>query len=149
MKTPEGYYAVLFKEPKSKTIGVRFRDFPGIVTYGMDIEHAEEMAKEALNGVLEVDFDRSAKLPQPSRKPKAKKGERVVLVRLDPEVRMAYILRRWRERAKLTQKQMAAKLEITYQAYQRMERPGRSNLTVATLEKIAESLNRRLVIDLQ
>ena len=148
MKVPEGYYAVLFEEPESKTIGVRFPEHPNINTYGTDWEHAEEMAREVLSAVLEVDFEQGFKLPK-ARKPRAKRGERVIFVPIEPEIRIAYLLRALREDAGLTQKQMAAKLEITYQAYQRMERPGRSNLTVATLEKIAESLNRRLIIDLQ
>lgn len=49
----------------------------------------------------------------------------------------------------LTQKEMAKRLGVSYQAYQRMERPGRSNLTVETLEKIAASLHGELIIDLR
>ncbi|MBM4356115.1 MAG: helix-turn-helix transcriptional regulator [Deltaproteobacteria bacterium] len=58
---------------------------------------------------------------------------------------MAYVLRDWREDAGLTQQEVAARLGVSYQAYQRMERPGRSNLTVATLDRIARALQRELV----
>ena len=51
--------------------------------------------------------------------------------------------------SKFTQKQLAAKLGISYQAYQRMERPGRSNVTVHTLERIAEALGSELILDMR
>lgn len=66
-----------------------------------------------------------------------------------PNVRMAYLLRSWREEAGLTQRQMAHRLGASYQAYQRMERPGRSNLTVQTLDRVARALHRELHIDLR
>jgi antitoxin HicB len=147
MRVPEGYYAILFDEPESGAIGVRFPEHPGVITYGKDPDKAEEAAREALCAALESDFGRGFNLP-PARKHKAGKGERIVFIRLPPEVRTAYLLRAWREDAQLTQMAMAQRLGISYQSYQRMERPGRSNLTVATLEKIAECLGRRLVLDL-
>lgn len=147
MRVPEGYFAVLFNEPESGTVGVRFAEHPGVITFGKDLAEAKIAAGEALNAALESDFDRNLRLP-PSKKPRLAKGERLFFVRLDPEVRTAYLLRAWREEAMLTQQTMAQRLGISYQAYQRMERPGRSNLTVATLEKIAECLGRRLVVDI-
>ena len=79
----------------------------------------------------------------------AKAGQKVVFILLEAEVRTAYMLRDWREQAALTQKELAKRLNISYQAYQRMERPGRSNLTVNTLDRVAEALHRELVIELQ
>jgi len=117
-------------------------------TFGRDEDEAEEMAREALNLALEADFDRGLRLPA-SRKPRVGHGEHIVLVPLDAEVRMAYVLRMWREEAGLTQQELASRLGVSYQAYQRMERPGRSNLTVTTLDRIARALNRELVIAVQ
>ena len=148
MSVPKAYHAVMKLEPKSDTIGVRFPDHPGVITYGRSWDQAAQMAGEALNAALGVEFDRDLELP-PAKKPKAKRGERLVLVRLDPEIWMAFVVRDWRKRAGLTQKDMAKRLSISFQAYQRMERPGRSNLTVETLEKIASSLQGELVIDLK
>ena len=104
------------------------------------------MAAEALNATLETEFDRNMPLPVPSKKPRSKKGMQAVFIPLDPEVRTAFLIRSWREEAGLSQSQMAKKLAISTQAYQRMERPGRSNLTVATLDRIASALGKRLVI---
>jgi len=140
---PAGYYAVLWTDDEGNVL-VRFPQHPGVNTFGRDQEEAEEMAREALNVALESDFDRDVKLPA-LRKPRAAKGERVVMVPLDADVRMAYVLRDWREDAGLTQQEVAARLGVSYQAYQRMERPGRSNLTVATLDRIARALQRELV----
>lgn len=144
---PTGYYCVISLEKKSKTFAVRFPDYPGIITYGKDFDHAVAMAGEALTAVLESDFDRDQSLPA-SHKPKSKKGK-LVFIPLDAEVRVAYVLRCWRENAGLSQMKLAAKMGISFQAYQRMERPGRSNLTVATLQRIAKALNKSLVLDVK
>ena len=148
MTIPEGYFAVLKKDKTSGAVGVRFMEHPGVITYGDDFEHAEEMAKEALGAALEADFERGVKLP-PAKRPKLARGEMAVFVRLDPDIWVAYLLRYWRERSGMTQKQLAARLGISYQAYQRMERPGRSNVTVQTLERIAEALGGQLIVDLR
>lgn len=144
---PSGYYAVLGADGEGNVL-VRFPQHPEVNTFGRDWEEAEDMASEALNVALESDFDRGVKLPA-LRKPRAGKGERVVLVPLDAEVRMAFVLREWREGAGFTQQEMASRLSVSYQAYQRMERPGRSNLTVSTLDRIARALDRELVISVQ
>ncbi len=141
-----GYYAILEKDEDS--VLVQFPQYPNVNTYGFDWEHAEEMAQEALSLALEVDFERGYKLPR-VKKPRAKKGQKVVFIPLEPEVRTAYMLRAWREEANFTQKQMAKRLGVSYQAYQRMERPGRSNLTVSTLERVARALDKQLVIEMQ
>ena len=146
MKDVRGYFAVLVPDEESDTIGVFFKDHPNIITYGYDREHAIEMGAEALNATLEVEYDRHLPLPNPSGKPRAKKGQEVVFISLDPEVRTAFLVRGWREEQGLTQSQMAKRLGVTTQAYQRMERPGRSNLTVATLDRIATALGKRLVL---
>ncbi|MBF0104646.1 MAG: type II toxin-antitoxin system HicB family antitoxin [Deltaproteobacteria bacterium] len=146
-KIPNGYFCVLCKEKKSKTIAVHFPAHPGIITYGHDWEEAVEMAREALSALLETEFERGQVLPKSTR-PKVKNGDRLIFIPIEPEIKMAYLLRTWREDSGLTQKQLAQKLGVSYQAYQRMERPGRSNLTVSTLQKIANSLDKELVLSL-
>lgn len=145
---PQGYFAIIFFEKKSKTYGARFPDHPGIVTFGSTFEEAVDMAQEALAAALESDFDREQPLP-PSHKPRVKEGAKGVFIPLEPEIRMAYLLRRWREEAGLSQKQLAQRLGISFQAYQRMERPGRSNLTVSTLQRIAQALKKELILEIR
>ncbi len=148
MTTPEGYFAILSKDKRSGSIVVKFPDHPNIVTYGHDWAHAEKMAEEALSSTLEVAFERGFILP-PMKEVRARKGQRVIFVRMAPEVYAAYLIRKWRASSGLTQKQLAAKLGIAYQSYQRMERPGRANLTLETLQNIAKALNKELVLDLR
>jgi len=143
---PRGYYATL--EKTEDTVLVRFPQHSNIITYGFDWEHAEEMAKEVLSAVLETDYETGYKLP-PLIKPRVKKGQKLIFVEIDPEVHTAYLLRFWREESSLTQKQLAKRMGVSYQAYQRMERPGRSNLTVSTLQRLAHALKKELVIELR
>lgn len=148
MTIPEGYFAILKRDKASGSVGVRFAEHPDVITYGDDFEHAEEMAKEALCAALESDFERGVELPT-AKRPKLARGEKTIFIRLDPDIWVAYLLRYWRERSGLTQKDLASRLGISYQAYQRMERPGRSNVTVQTLERIAEALGGQLIVDLR
>lgn len=147
-RIPEGYFAILFREKNSKTIGVRFPDYSGIITYGSTWKDAEKNAYEALYAASETELDKGLTLRE-LRKPKVKKGERLIFVSLEAGIRTAYRLRGWRETVGLTQKEVARRLGVSYQAYQRMERPGRSNLTIATLEKIAKALDGKLVVELK
>jgi antitoxin HicB len=146
MKDVAGYWAILVPDKKSGTIGVVFPDHPNIITYGNDREQAIEMGAEALNATLEVEFDRHLPLPRPSGKPKTKTGREAVYISLDPEVRTAFLVRGWREQTGLSQAQIAKRMGISTQAYQRMERPGRSNLTVATLDRITQAMGKHLVL---
>lgn len=146
MKDVAGYWAILIPDRESSTVGVVFPDHPTVITYGTDREHAVEMGAEALNATLEVEFDRHLPLPRPSGKPKPKKGQEAVFITLDPEVRTAFLVRGWREQTGLSQAQIAKRMGISTQAYQRMERPGRSNLTVATLDRIAKAIGKHLVL---
>jgi DNA-binding XRE family transcriptional regulator len=50
------------------------------------------------------------------------------------------MVRAWREYKKITQKEMAAKMEISQAAYSQMEKPD-ANLRRSTLEKIASALD--------
>ena len=66
----------------------------------------------------------------------------------DIEVRMAIDIAKARERAHLTQTQLAKAIGTTQSVISRIERADQ-NLTLATLSKIAGALHRNLVIQLQ
>jgi len=144
----EGYYALLKKDPKSGAVIVSFPDHPHINTFGQDRDHAVQMAEDALNETLIYEFERGLLVPEKSRRPRARAGAEAVFVPLRPSVRMAFLLRMWRSEAGLTQKKMARELGVSYQSYQRMERPGRANLTVNTLDKIARVLGKRVILEM-
>jgi ribosome-binding protein aMBF1 (putative translation factor) len=63
----------------------------------------------------------------------------------DIEVRMAIDIAKARERARLTQNQLAKAIGTTQSVISRIERADQ-NLTLATLSKIAAALHRDLVI---
>ena len=56
-------------------------------------------------------------------------------------------LRKQREARKMTQGDVAKVLGISYQSYQRLEKPGKSNPTLKTLERLAKVFGKELHLD--
>jgi len=117
----------------------QFPDMPNIVTCGFSQEHALEMAKEALEGCMESDISRGMPIPPPSYK----KGHPVSVA-----IHIALSSRLRELRGDRSQTEIANKLGLSYQAYQRLENPRKANPTVKTLEKIARVYGRELSIAL-
>lgn len=120
---------------------VEFPDFPNIATYGKDQDEALRHAEEALNGCIESDFERGFSIPQAS----AAKGRGVHPIPVRPHVAVALMLRQLR--GNLTQQEVAARLNISFQVYQRLENPRKANPTIKTLEKVAQAYGRRVELD--
>lgn len=59
------YIATVHKE-KNSDYGVQFYDFPGCISVGETIEEAQKMAKEALNGHIELMLQDGDLVPNPS-----------------------------------------------------------------------------------
>jgi len=130
------YYAKIQKEDDAYI--VTFPDLPNINTFGDSLEEALRNAEEALNGSLESDFERGFKFT----KPKEYKGEDFYKIYLYPHIVVSYKLRQIR--AGKSQIDIAKKLGISYQAYQKLENPRKCNPTVKTLEKIAKIFDKEL-----
>jgi antitoxin HicB len=118
---------------------VNFPDMPNVLTYGFSHDHALEMAKEALEGCLECDICHGHDIPPPS----CKEGYPVAVAS-----HIALSLRLRELRGDQSQTDIANKLGLSYQAYQRLENPRKANPTVKTLEKIAHVYGRELSIAL-
>ena len=116
---------------------VKFPDMPNIQTYGNTHEEALAMAKEALEGCLEADISRGIPIPPPSYT----KG---YPVSVSSHIILSLRLRELR--GEQSQTDIAKKLGLSYQAYQRLENPRKANPTVKTLEKIARVYGRELSI---
>ena len=129
------------KEDKSYL--VEFPDLPGCLTEAESLEEARHNAKEALTGYLASIFERDYKIPEPSKA----KGKSIYMIEPEPEVSVPILLRKLREKRKLTQGDIAKVLGISYQAYQRLERPGKSNPTLKTLERLAKVFNKDLRLE--
>lgn len=111
----------------------QFPDMTNILTCGYSHEEALKMAEEALNGVLAVDLDHG----HPIAEPKYTGG---YPIEVSPKVAFAIELRK--ARADKTQKEVAEKAGMTYQQYQRLENPHKTNPTLETLYKLQKVFNR-------
>jgi antitoxin HicB len=120
---------------------VAFPDFPNINTYGADLEEALKNAREALNGTLESEFERGYSLPIAGHFAGKRSYHSIQVL---PHIEIAYGLKKMRNGH--SQTEIARKLGITYQAYQKLENPRKCNPTVKTLERIGEVLGKELVI---
>jgi len=126
-----------------KTAGsylVSFVDFDAINTWGETLEQALVNAEEALNGCLESDFERGFNLPEPSKR----KGRSVHYIPVRPHIAVARMLRKLR--AGRSQQEIARRLDISFQVYQRLENPRRSNPTIKTLEKVARVYGKHIAL---
>ena len=117
---------------------VTFPDLENVVTFGATIEEAILNAEEALNGCLASDFERNFGIPEPS----SITGENIHRITVAPHVAVAIMLRKLR--ADATQVEIARKLDISYQVYQRLENPRKANPTIKTLEKIAKVFGKHV-----
>ena len=126
-------------EKEGKEYIAQFPDMPNVVTCGFTHDEALAMAKEALDGCLEVDILQGNLIPPATYK----KGYPVVVAS-----HIALSLKLRELRGEQSQSDIARKLGLSYQAYQRLENPRRTNPTVKTLEKIARVYGRELNISL-
>ena len=111
----------------------QFPDMTNVLTYGSSKEEALEMAKDALDGVLSVDIENGFPIP-PS------KYTGGYPVEVSPKVAFAIELRK--ARAEKSLKEVAEKAGMTYQQYQRLENPRKTNPTLETLYKLQKVFNR-------
>jgi antitoxin HicB len=117
----------------------QFPDMPNAATCGFTHEEALAMAKEALDWCLEADISQGNEIPPPAYK----KGYPITVA---SHIAVALQLRNLR--GGQTQSDIAKRLGLSYQAYQRLENPRKANPTVKTLERIAHVYGRELSISL-
>lgn len=135
------YPAVFEYDAAERVYNVHFPDIEGCVTYGDDLGHAKRMASEALTGVLLTLIDKGREIPAPS----AVKGTNTHMVEPERTVAFALWLRDQRKRSGMTQTEIADKLGVRYQVYQRLEDPERSNPTLKTIERLERVFGQRLI----
>jgi antitoxin HicB len=130
IKKQEGVYLVSFPE------------FPNVNTYGDTLEEALDNASEAVNGAIESDFERGFELPEPGKH----RGRGYYDIPIHAHIEIAYSLRKLRNGR--PQVEIARKLNVSYQAYQKLENPRKCNPTIKTLEKISAVFGKELKIEL-
>jgi len=79
-------------------------------------------------------------LPDPATGP----GEGLYPIEVAPHIILAWDIRKLR--GDRSQSEIAARLGLSYQAYQRLENPARGNPTVKTLERVARALGKHLEV---
>jgi predicted RNase H-like HicB family nuclease len=114
---------------------VSFPAFRNIFTYGETFTVAKKNAKEALNINIEEFIEMNKNLP----KEKKRVGKNYHSIDVEPNNIIAYKLKKLRGKKNLTD--MAEKLGIKYQTYQRYENPRTCNPTIKTLSKISETFD--------
>jgi antitoxin HicB len=134
------YYAKIVR--KEGAYIVSFPDLPNINTYGETLRESLAHAEEALNGSLESDFERGFSLPSPTKPI----GKSYYAIPLLPHLEIAFTLRKLRSGK--SQTEIAKKLGVSYQAYQRLENPRLCNPTMKTLEKIGSTLGLKIDLGL-
>ena len=131
------YYCTIKKG--DKTFIAQFPDMPNVVTCGFTHDEALAMAKEALDTCLEVDISQGNTIPPPA----FADGYPVTVAN-----HIVLSLRLRELRGEQSQTDIAQRLGLSYQAYQRLENPRKANPTVKTLEKIARAYGRELRISM-
>jgi antitoxin HicB len=131
------YYCTIEKEGNEYI--AQFPDMTNIVTCGFSHEEALAMAQEALDGCLESDISRGLPIP-----PSAYKDGYPITV--SPHIALSIRLRELR--GEQSQSDIAKKLGLSYQSYQRLENPRKANPTIKTLERIARVYGRELIISM-
>lgn len=112
---------------------VQFPDLTNAISFGSTQEEALYMASDVLNGILASHLDNGFFIPSPSY-------TGGYPIEVAPKVAFAIELRK--ARANHTQKEVAEKAGMSYQQYQRLENPHKTNPTLETLYKLQKVFNR-------
>ena len=134
------YYCRLVKE--TGVYLVEFPDVPNAITSGHSVDEALFNAAEVLNGILESDIAHGFPLPEVVTGP----HKSLHAVEVEPHILVAWELRKLR--GDRPQSEIAERLGLSYQAYQRLENPSKANPSVKTLQRVAKAFGKRLKIEL-
>lgn len=121
------------------TFLVEFPGLPGCLTEGTTMEDALTRAQEALSGYLISVIDRGFEYTPQEAFPGA------ILIEPEAPVAFSLWLRNQRKKAGLTLTEVADRLGVRYQVYQKLENPATTNPTLRTLKKIEKVFGESLV----
>ena len=135
------YVATLAKDGRATLI--EFPDCPGCQTFASRRASVAGVARDALQGWLELHLEDGDAPPEPRFT--AKRRVRVLSVTVDPSLAVRIEIRWARQRAGLSQGALADRIGVTRQQVSLLESRG-ANMQVATLQQIAEALDLELDI---
>lgn len=109
-----------------------FPDLEGCFTDGATKEELAANAVEAFTGWISSVIERGFKIPKP-----AYSASGSISIPLPLHMGVALQLRWIRKAKRLSQQEVARRLGISYQAYQRFENPIKANPNLKTLERLS------------
>jgi len=115
--------------------------YEGYLTYGNTLEEAKVMAAEAVSGILESYLEHGDKFTIP----KGGISHDWHGIEIEPGLAFALWLRNVRLSHNMTLAEVAEKMGVKYQVYQKLENPQTANPTLKTLKKLETIFNQELV----
>ena len=115
--------------------------YEGYLTYGKTLDEAKAMAVEAVSGLLESYLEHGDKFTIPK---KGKTGDWQD-IEIEPGLAFALWLRNARISHNMTLAEVAEKMGVKYQVYQKLENPRTANPTLKTLKKLEIIFGEELV----
>ena len=117
------------------------RFYDGYLTYGKTLEKAKAMAAEAVSGLLESYLEHGDKFDIP----KLNAAPDWYGIEIEPGLAFAMWLRNARISRNMTLAEVAEKMGVKYQVYQKLENPRTSNPTLKTLKKLEAIFGQELL----
>lgn len=114
-----------------------FPDLDGCFTDGDTIDETLINAKEAMDGYLETVIIRQLAIPTPSKIT----GKNIYHIPVSKQIEFVINLKKRRQELNLTQTDVADKLGVKYQTYQKLEDITKSNPTIKTIIKLEKVMN--------
>ena len=121
-----------------------FPDCPGCQTFASAGEDIRALALDALEGWLEAHLVHGESPPEP----KARLSSGRMAIRVSPMLAVRLQLRWGRQKLGLSQAELAKRVGVSRQQISLLESPD-ANLTLSTLEHVADALGMHLDIELQ
>ena len=106
--------------------------YEGYMTYGSNLEEAKAMATEAVSALLESYLEHGDKF----KIPKSGTSCYWYNIEIEPGLAFALWLRNARVSHNMTLAEVAEKMGVKYQVYQKLENPKTANPTLKTLRKL-------------
>jgi antitoxin HicB len=117
------------------------RFYEGYLTYGNTLDEAKAMATEAVSGLLESYLEHGDKFTIPRGGASGNWYD----IEIEPGLAFALWLRNARISRNMTLADMAEKMGVKYQVYQKLENPRTANPTLKTLKKLEIIFGQDLV----
>lgn len=137
-------YVAKVSRDRGRTL-VDFPDCPGCQTFARKGEDVVAVAREALEGWLELHLEDGAAPPRPAAKIRGS-ARSSLLVRIDPSLAIRLAIRWGRQDRQLSQGDLAKLVGVSRQQISLLETEG-SNLTIGTLKKVARALGSEVSVD--